>query len=62
MQGPFDEHIKIMSALRDNYVRSDDASCVARIAQERSEIEQACSRKEANIASVIKGVSRATRR
>ena len=57
MQGAFDEHLKIIAALKDNYGRNDDASSIAHVAEVQREVEAACRAKEDKVAALVKGAS-----
>lgn len=52
---PFAEHSGVMSALRDNYARPDDANAVAGLVRSQQEVAAACSQREDQVKEAIKG-------
>ena len=51
----FDEHLSVIAALRDNYVRKDDAAAVLGIQRVQQEIAQLCSGREEHVKQSIRG-------
>lgn len=54
-QDVFDEHLGVISALRDNYARTEDASAVAGLVRAQQEVAAACSQREEQVKEAIKG-------
>ncbi|EFN55001.1 hypothetical protein CHLNCDRAFT_52771 [Chlorella variabilis] len=53
-QDVFDEHLGVISALRDNYARTEDASAVAGLVRAQQEVAAACSQREEQVKEAIK--------
>lgn len=54
-QEVFAEHLGVISALRDNYARTEDAAAVAGLVRTQQEVAAACSAREEQVKEVIKG-------
>ena len=53
-QDVFEEHVAVISALKDNYARKDDASTVLGIVRAQEEIAQLCTSREEQVKLSIK--------
>lgn len=56
-QDVFSEHLGVISALRDNYQRTEDAVAVAGVVRAQQEVAAACSAREKQVKETIKGAS-----
>ena len=54
----FTEHLGVISALRENYARTEDASAVAGVVRAQQEVAAACSEREQQVKEAIKGMYR----
>ena len=55
MADVFDEHLSVISALRDNYARKEDVNAVAAVGSMQAEIAQLCSGREEDVKQAIRG-------
>ena len=51
----FEEHLGVITALRENYMRRDDAMTVANINSLREQVAQLCRAREDEVKEAIKG-------
>ncbi|GAB4819058.1 hypothetical protein N2152v2_006104 [Parachlorella kessleri] len=56
-QDVFEEHVAVISALKENYARKDDASTVLGIVRAQEEIAQLCTCREEQVKQSIKQLS-----
>lgn len=54
-QDVFTEHLGVISALRDNYARTEDATAVAGLVRAQQEVAAACVQREDQVKETIKG-------
>lgn len=54
-QEVFAEHLGVISALCDNYERTEDAAAVAGLVRAQHEVAAACTAREQQVKEVIKG-------
>jgi hypothetical protein len=54
-QDVFTEHLGVISALRDNYARTEDATAVACLVRAQQEVAAACGQREDQVKETIKG-------
>lgn len=57
-QDVFSEHLGVISALRENYARGEDAAAVASLVRSQQEVAAACSGREERVQEAIKGERR----
>lgn len=56
--GVFDEHLGVIAALKDNYMRREDALAVANVNSLREDLSQLCHAREDEVKNAIKRTSR----
>jgi hypothetical protein len=54
-QDVFQEHLSVISALRDNYARTEDANAVAGLVRAQREVAASCKQREDQVKESIKG-------
>ena len=54
-QDVFTEHLGVISALRDNYARTEDATAVASLVRGQQEVAAACEQREDQVKETIRG-------
>ncbi len=54
-QEVFGEHLGVISALCDNYARTEDAAAVAGLVRAQHEVAAACTAREEQVKEVIRG-------